>query len=105
LLLGAPAGGVEPAEPDAELFLAREPSNWVAEQRSDSARLRLGPNKDALAAIRDPGVTAFEPPGGLAVRAAILALNGYKEGARNDAQILGAKPLLLEDRALIAPFL
>jgi len=75
------------------------------EQRSDSARLRLGPNKDALAAIRDPRVTAFEPPGGLAVRAAILALNGYEEGARNDAQILGAKLLLLEERALIAPLL
>jgi len=43
------------------------------EQRSDSARLRLGPNRDALAVIRDPRVTAFEPPGGLAVRAAILA--------------------------------
>jgi len=75
------------------------------EQRSDSARLRLGLNKDALAAIRDPRVTAFELPGGLAVRAAILALNGYEEGARNDAQILGAKPLLLEERSLIAPLL
>jgi hypothetical protein len=39
------------------------------------------------------------------VRAAILALNGYEEGARNDAQILGAKLLLLEERALIAPLL
>ena len=59
----------------------------------------------ALAAIREPRVTGAEPPGALAVRAAILAENGYEEGARNDARILGAKPLLPEERALIAPLL
>jgi hypothetical protein len=41
----------------------------------------------------------------MAVRAAILAANGYQEGARSDAKILGAKPLLPEERALIAPLL
>ena len=41
----------------------------------------------------------------LAVRAAILAANGYEEGARNDARLLNAKPLLPEERALIAPLL
>jgi hypothetical protein len=50
-------------------------------------------------------VTGAEPPGALAVRAAILAVNGYEEGARNDARLLGAKRLLPEERALIAPLL
>jgi hypothetical protein len=68
------------------------------------ARLRLGQNKEALAAISEPSVTAGQPPGALAVRVAILAANGYEEGARNDA-ILSAKPLLSEQRALIAPLL
>ena len=67
--------------------------------------LRLGRNKDALAAFRGIKATGNEPPGALAVRAAILAVNGYEEGARNDAQLLGAKPLLPEERALIAPLL
>jgi hypothetical protein len=39
------------------------------------------------------------------VRVAILAANGYEDAARNDARILGAKPLLPEERALIAPLL
>ena len=69
------------------------------------ARLRLGRNADALAAIRPIRVTGNEPPGALAVRAAILAVNGYTEGARNDAQNLGREHLLPEERALIAPLL
>jgi hypothetical protein len=40
--------------------------------------------------------------GALAVRAAILAANGYEEGARGDAHNLGAEHLLPEERALIA---
>ena len=74
-------------------------------QRSGLARLRLGRNKDALAAFRGIKATGNEPPGAMAVRAAILAVNGYEEGARNDALLLGAKPLLPEERALIAPLL
>jgi len=69
------------------------------------ACLRLGRNKEALAAIREPRVTGVEPPGPLAVRAAILAANGYEDGARNDARIVNAKPLLPEERTLIAPLL
>jgi hypothetical protein len=64
-----------------------------------------GTNKEALAAIREPGVTGGEPPGALAVRVAILAANGCEEGARNDAPLLSAKPLSPEERALIAPLL
>ena len=56
-------------------------------------------------AIREPRVTGVEPPGPLAVRAAILAANGYEDGARNDARLVSAKPLLPEERALIVPLL
>ena len=61
--------------------------------------------KDALAAFRDVRATGAEPPGALAVRALILAENGYEEGARGDAHNLGAEHLLPEERALIAPLL
>jgi len=49
--------------------------------------------------------TGFEPPGAIAVHAAILAVNGYEEDARGDARNLGAEHLLPEERALIAPLL
>jgi len=39
--------------------------------------------------------------GALAVRVAILAANGYEEGARGDAHNLGAEHLLPGERALI----
>ena len=103
LLLGASDGVAEAAERDAEVLVKKEPQNWPARATLGLARLRLGRNKDALAAFRAIRVTGNEPPGALAVRAAILAVNGYEEGARNDARILGAKPLLPEERALIAP--
>ena len=105
LLLGASDGAAEAAEQQAQVLVAQEPSNWLARATLGLARLRLGKKKDALAAIRAPRVTGVEPPGALAVRAAILAVNGYEEGARNDAQMLGAKQLLPEERALIAPLL
>ena len=105
LLLGASDGVAEAAERDADVLVRMEPRNWLARATLGLARLRLGRNKEALAAIRDLRVTGVEPPGPLAVRAAILAANGYEEGARNDARILGAKPLLPEERALIAPIL
>jgi hypothetical protein len=43
--------------------------------------------------------------GALAVRAAILAVNGCEEGARGDAHYLAAEYLLPEERALIASLL
>ena len=103
LLLGASDGVAEAAERDADVLVRMEPRNWLARATLGLARLRLGRKKEALAAIRDLRVTGVEPSGPLAVRAAILAANGYEEGARNDARILGAKPLLPEERALIAP--
>ena len=103
LLLGASDGEAETAEREAQILVAKEPWNWLARATLGLARLRLGRNKDALAAFRDVRATGAEPPGALAVRAAILAANNYEEGARGDARNLGAKPLLPEERALIAP--
>jgi hypothetical protein len=105
LLLGASGDVAEEAEREARVLVAKEPRNWLARATLGLACLRLGRNKEALAAISEPRVTGVEPPGPLAVRAAIMAANGYEEGARNDARILGAKPLLPEERALIAPLL
>ena len=105
LLLGASDGVAEAAERDAEVLVRTEPRNWLARATLGLACLRLGRKQEALAAIRQPRVTGVEPPGAMAVRAAILAVNGYEEGARNDARILGAQPLLPEERALIVPLL
>jgi tetratricopeptide (TPR) repeat protein len=105
LLLGASDDKAKAAERDAQLLVAKEPRNWQARATLGLARLRLGRNKEALAAIREPRVTGVEPPGPLAVRAAILAANGYEDGARNDARLVNAKPLLPEERTLIAPLL
>jgi hypothetical protein len=103
LLLGASDGAAEAAQREAQVLVAKEPRNWQARATLGLACLRLGRKQEALAAIREPRVTGVEPPGALAVRAAILAANGYEEGARNDARLLSAKPLLPEERALIAP--
>jgi hypothetical protein len=105
LLLGATGERAEAAESEAQVLVAKEPHNWFARATLGLARLRLGRSKDALAAIREPRVTGLEAPGPMAVRAAILAANGYEGGARNDARILTAKPLLPEERALIAPLI
>ena len=105
LLLGASGEQAEAAEREAEVLARMEPRNWLARATLGLACLRLGRNKDALAAFRGIRATGNEPPGALAVRAAILAVNGHEEGARNDALLLGAKPLLPEERALIAPLL
>jgi hypothetical protein len=105
LLIGASDDAAKAAERDAQLLVAREPRNWQARATLGLACLRLGRNKEALAAIREPRVTGAEPAGPLAVRAAILAANGYEDGARNDARLVNAKPLLPEERTLIAPLL
>jgi tetratricopeptide (TPR) repeat protein len=105
LLLGASGSAAEAAERQAQILVAQEPWNWSARATLGLARLRLGRNADALAVFRNVRVTAAEPPGVLAVRAAILAVNGYEEGARGDARNLGAEHLLPEERALIAPLL
>ncbi|HZA55812.1 MAG TPA: hypothetical protein VE616_16300, partial [Candidatus Udaeobacter sp.] len=105
LLLGASGEPAEAAERQAEILVAQEPFNWSARATLGLARLRLGRKEDALAAFRTVRATGSEPPGALAVRAAILAVTGYEEGARGDARNLGTQPLLPEERALIAPLL
>jgi Tfp pilus assembly protein PilF len=105
LLLGASGETAEAAERQAQILVAQEPFNWSARATLGLARLRLGRNADALAVFRKVRATGSEPPGALAVRAAILAVNGYEEGARNDAHNLGAEHLLPEERALITPLL
>jgi hypothetical protein len=105
LLLGPSNDLAQAAERDAQVLVAKEPRNWSARATLGLARLRLGHKQEALAAIREPHVTGAEPPGALAVRAAILAATGYEEGARNDALLTSANPLLPEERALIAPLL
>ena len=105
LLLGASDGTAEAAEREAQVLVAQEPWNWAARATLGLARLRLGRKEEALAAFRSVRATGSEPPGALAVRAAILGMNGYKEGARGDARNLGAEHLLPEERALIAPLL
>jgi len=105
LLLGASGEQAEEAEREADVLVKKEPLNWSARATLGLARFRLGRNEDALAAFRGIKATGNEPPGALAVRAAILAVNGHEEGARNDALLLVAKPLLPEERALIAPLL
>jgi tetratricopeptide (TPR) repeat protein len=105
LLLGASDGAAEEAQREAQVLVAKEPRNWQARATLGLACLRLGRNQEALAAIREPRVTGVEPPGALAVRAAILAANGYEDGARNDARLVSVNRLLPEERALIAPLL
>jgi len=105
LLLGAAGDAAEAAERDAQVLVAQEPWNWSARATLGLARLRLGKKQEALKAFRRARATGSEPPGALAVRALILAENGYEEGARGDAHNLGAEHLLPEERALIAPLL
>jgi tetratricopeptide (TPR) repeat protein len=102
LLLGVSGDAAEATERDAQLLVSKQPQNWQARATLGLARLRLGRKKEALDAYRGVKATGEEPPGALAVRAAILSENGYDEGARNDALLLAAKPLLPEERALIA---
>jgi hypothetical protein len=105
LLLGASGDAAETAERDAQVLVAKEPWNWAARATLGLARLRLGKKQEALQTFRHAHATGSEPPGALAVRALILAENGYEEGARGDARNLGAEQLLPEERALIAPLL
>ena len=91
MLLGGSNDAAEAAERQADVLVKNQPSNWLARATLGLARLRLGRKQDALAAIREPPVTGAEPPGALAVRAAILAANGYEEGARNDARLVSSQ--------------
>jgi hypothetical protein len=105
LLLGASGDAAEAAAREAQVLVAKEPGNWQARATLGLACLRLDRNKEAMAAFQGLRVSGAEPPGALAVRAATLAANGVKDGARNDALLVSVNPLLPEERALIAPLL
>ncbi len=105
LLLGASSGEIKETEKEASVAFAQDRSNWTVRATLGLARLRLGQVTPALKAFA--GTSPIEPneisPGALAVRAAVLAANGWKEEAKTDADNLAAAKLLPEERALIAP--
>jgi Flp pilus assembly protein TadD len=104
LLLGASGDAAEAAERDAQVLVAKEPGNWQARATLGLACLRLGRNKEALAAFRGARVTGAEPPGALAVRAAIRSKWSRRRRSMTRS-LVSANPLLPEERALIAPLL
>ena len=105
LLLGASGDEAASIERQAEVLVINEPANWNAKATLALAQLRQGRAADALLVFRHVRATGSEPPGALAVRAAVLAATGWIDGARNDARNLSGSPLLPEERALIAPLL
>ena len=105
LLLGASGADAEKAVREGEVLMAREPYNWQARATVALGQLRLGHPAAALQAFSKIKAQEGSPVGPLAVRAVALDANGWKEGAKGDAQKLGAQHLLPEERALIAPLL
>jgi len=80
------------------------PQNWQARQRSgsrSSSRAEAG----STGRIRGPGHRRRTAGCASAVRAAILAVRTLRRRRPHDARILGAKPLLPEERALNRPLL
>ena len=57
LLLGASGDAAEAAERDAQVLVAKEPGNWQARATLGLACLRLGRNKEAMAAFQGLRVT------------------------------------------------
>ncbi len=107
LLGGVKSEEVEEIGQLAESVLARDPVSWEARATMGLARLRQGRVTEALKAFK--GTSSIEPadipPSDLAVRAAVLAANGWQEDAKADAEKLITATLLPEERALIAPLL
>lgn len=105
LLLGASAIETKAAENAAGAFLEHNPSHLGARMTLTLARLKLGERSAALQTVSEfkPGEPLNAPP--MAVRAAALAANGWKDKARDEARKLVATQLLPEERALVAPLL
>jgi hypothetical protein len=76
----------------------------VATEHRTPAERRIKRNAHRIPRRGDAAIPNI-PRESCVARAAILAPNGYEEGTRNDARTLGVKPLLPEERALIAPLL
>jgi thioredoxin-like negative regulator of GroEL len=101
LLQGASQGEIEQAEREAEIAVLQRSADWNARKTLGLARLQLGKLPQALEVFRHVRVSGSEPPGALAVRAAILFAAGWKDEARGDAKNLAAEHLLPEERALL----
>ena len=96
---------MEATEQAAREILVREPTNWAARSTIALARLKTGRAAAALETYSDIKITGLLPSNALAIRAAVLAANGWKDDAKQLAQKLAAARLLPEERQLIAPLL
>jgi Tfp pilus assembly protein PilF len=105
LLLGVGAGEAEVIERQAETVTIQQPTNWNARATLALARLRAGRNAAALEAFSNTLAAAPVPARAMAIRAAALAANGWKEEAATEAKKVALATLLPEERVLIAPLL
>jgi hypothetical protein len=105
LLLGASDVETKSAEDRAGVFLEHNPSHLGARMVLALARLKLGQQSAALSAVSElkRGEPLNTPP--MAVRAAALAANGWKDRAREEAKKLVPATLLPEERSLLIPLL
>jgi hypothetical protein len=102
LLLGSSPADTRSAEKEATSFLQYHPRDLGAAMVLALAHLKMGEQSAALTAVSGQNAPASLP---MAVRAAALAANGWREQARQEAQKLARANLLPEERALVAPLL
>jgi len=101
LLLDPSSDNAKTAEAKASAVLSENSRHLGARMVLALARLKMGRNADALDAISggQPGEPVATAP--LAVRAAALIANGWKDKALEESQKLAAVKLLPEERALL----
>lgn len=105
LLLGTSIDEIRKTEEEAESIAQRTPWHIGVRMTLALARLKLGKNAAALAAVSELKEGEPMASGPLAVRAAALAANGWLQKATQEAEKLNTALLLPEERALIAPLL
>jgi thioredoxin-like negative regulator of GroEL len=105
LLLDPSMANAQEACKRAEALLAQNPWHSGGRMVLALARLKLGRNADALDAIAYGTSSNPNANSPLAVRAAALTANGWREKAVMEAQKLASVKLLPEERALILPLL
>ncbi len=102
LLLEASPEEVRSAADQASSFLQHHPRDIGASMVLALAHLKMGEQAAALRAVSEQNAPASAP---MAVRAAALAANGWRDQARQEAEKLTRVQLLPEERALVAPLL
>ncbi len=105
LLLGATGEEARAIEASADALLMQAPHNWGARATLALARLRDGRPSAAMQAFEDTEIRGVLPSGVLAVHAAVLNANGWREDAVLRARDVIAARLLPEEQALVAPLL